>query len=178
MVKKLKEKFILKLFKIINNSEYNSIICWDPDGKKIIIKDKNKLTKLIQSEENTKGFYSVHRQLNLYGFHKESIYKNEDIFRSEKFFKNQDIREIRKIKPKNVKQQLEEINNNDNVGDKIDGYLNLIQEIKNIINQNVLNDTLKFLVKRKEQRKNLNEEIQNLKTLCDKINSNSSSQNK
>ena len=45
-----KRKFPLRLFRLLNNEKYNSVITWTEDGKKIIIKNKAKLVKLLQTE--------------------------------------------------------------------------------------------------------------------------------
>ena len=188
-----KEKFPIKLFKLLNNEKYNSVITWSADGKKIIIKDKAKLTKLLHSEFKSKSkskscshseseseftsesksypetkSESVIRQLNKYGFRKDN--SKEDIYFLENFEKNKE-KEIKQIKPKDIKKSLAEIKENKNDDEKIGEYIHLLGESKNNINPNLLKDILEFLLERHEQRKKISKDIQELKKFYGKIKS-------
>ena len=186
-----KEKFPIKLFKLLNNEKYNSVITWSVDGKKIIIKDKAKLTKLLHSEFKSKSkscshseseseftseskskpetkSESVIRQLNKYGFRKEN--SKEDIYFLKNFEKNKK-EEIKQIKPKDIKKSLAEIKENKNDEEKIGEYIHLLGESKNNINPNLLKDILEFLLERHEQRKKISKDIQELKKFYGKIKS-------
>ena len=198
-----KQKFPIKLFKIINDPNNNDIVRWSDDGKNIIIKIKNNrinLSKLLKtmpkakskfkpkskSEPNPKSesisesnkdtnFNSVHKQLNLYGFSKKRDNNEDEIkFFLKDFYRGQKEEIIEDLKPKNLKKKLKEIKDNNNVEEKIDGYLNLIEDRKININNNLLNHVLKFLVERKEQRRNITQDIRNLKNFYENINSNDS----
>ena len=184
-----KEKFPIKLFKLLNNEKYNSVITWSVDGKKIIIKDKAKLTKLLHSEFKSKSkscshseseseftseskskpetkSESVIRQLNKYGFRKDN--SKEDIYFLKNFEKNKE-KEIKQIKPKDIKKSLAEIKENKNDEEKIGEYIHLLGESKNNINPNLLKDILEFLLERHEQRKKISKDIQELKKFYGKI---------
>jgi len=186
-----KEKFPIKLFKLLNNEKYNSVITWSADGKKIIIKDKAKLTKLLHSEFKSKSkscshseseseftseskskpetkSESVIRQLNKYGFRKDN--SKEDIYFLKNFEKNKE-KEIKQIKPKDIKKSLAEIKENKNDEEKIGEYIHLLGESKNNINPNLLKDILEFLLERHEQRKKISKDIQELKEFYGKIKS-------
>ena len=188
-----KEKFPIKLFQLLNNEKYNSVITWSADGKKIIIKDKAKLTKLLHSEFKSKSkskscshseseseftsesksypetkSESVIRQLNKYGFRKDN--SKEDIYFLENFEKNKE-KEIKQIKPKDIKKSLAEIKENKNDEEKIGEYIHLLGESKNNINPNLLKDILEFLLERHEQRKKISKDIQELKKFYGKIKS-------
>ena len=196
-----KQKFPIKLFKIINDPNNNDIVRWSADGKNVIIKIKNNrinLSKLLKtmpkakskfkpkskSEPNPKSesisesnkdtnFNSVHKQLNLYGFSKKRDNNEDEIkFFLKDFYRGQKEEIIEDLKPKNLKKRLKEIKDNNNVEEKIDGYLNLIEDRKININNNLLNHVLKFLVERKEQRRNITQDIRNLKIFYENINSN------
>ena len=198
-----KQKFPIKLFKIINDPNNNDIVRWSDDGKNVIIKIKNNrinLSKLLKtmpkakskfkpkskSEPNPKSesisesnkdtnFNSVHKQLNLYGFSKKRDNNEDEIkFFLKDFYRGQKEEIIEDLKPKNLKKRLKEIKDNNNVEEKIDGYLNLIEDRKININNNLLNHVLKFLVERKEQRRNITQDIRNLKNFYENINSNDS----
>ena len=186
-----KEKFPIKLFQLLNNEKYNSVITWSADGKKIIIKDKAKLTKLLHSEFKSKSkscshseseseftseskskpetkSESVIRQLNKYGFRKDN--SKEDIYFLKNFEKNKE-KEIKQIKPKDIKKSLAEIKENKNDEEKIGEYIHLLGESKNNINPNLLKDILEFLLERHEQRKKISKDIQELKKFYGKIKS-------
>ena len=178
-----KQKFPKILFKIINDPNNNNIVRWSDDGKNVIIKNRKELSKLLnlknskfkpkpKSEEDTKNFDSVHKQLNLYGFRKKR--DNKVKFFLKDFYQGQKEEIIEDLKPKNLKKKLKEIKDNNNVEEKIDGYLNLIEDRKININNNLLNHVLKFLVERKEQRRNITQDIRNLKNFYENINSNDS----
>ena len=65
------ESFLSKLFDILNNTNNNSAISWDSEGKKIVISDIVKLcNEVLPKFYKHKNYSSFIRQLNLYGFHK------------------------------------------------------------------------------------------------------------
>ena len=154
-------KFPLKLFNLIQNEENKSIICWDKDGKNILIKDKNKLLSFLKS----KSYKTFHRQLNLYGFKKLPSIENNtsEIYHLKDFNKFKTSEEINKIKKIDLKNILNEIKNSKNIEDKIDSYINIIEQSKNNINNNLLSDVLSFLVERKKQKEVTLQEINALK---------------
>ena len=44
-ISKTEPSFLVKLFNILNESQYKSCIRWGPDGQTVIISDSNGLTK-------------------------------------------------------------------------------------------------------------------------------------
>ena len=165
-----KEKFPLKLFNAVQNKNNNSIISWDKDGTNILIKDKDKLVSLLKYN----SYDAFHRQLNLYGFEKIASIKNNtyDKFYLENFNNTKTSDEINKIEKKNINNNLVEIKNNENIENKIDSYIKLIEQSKNNINDNLLSNVLSFLVERKKKREVMVQEIDKLKKFYDKISGN------
>ena len=160
------ERFPLKLFNKINDENNNSIICWSEDGKNVVIKDKIKVLPLLKSK-SPKAF---HRQLNFYGFKKLVSTGNNpsDVYYLKDFYKGQDVKIIETIKKKDLKKILEEIKNNKNIEDRIDSYIGILNKSKNNINKHLLGDVLSFLVERKKRKKEMFQEIKELKLSYDK----------
>lgn len=93
------ESFLSKLFDILNNTNNNSAISWDSEGKKIVISDIVKLcNEVLPKFYKHKNYSSFIRQLNLYGFHKtRGILDNSEKYEHEKFTKNITKEEIKQI---------------------------------------------------------------------------------
>ena len=65
------DKFLLKLYEILNKEEYNKIIQWSQNGSFIIISNVQALTKnILPIYFNHQNYSSFVRQLNMYNFHK------------------------------------------------------------------------------------------------------------
>lgn len=72
-------KFIKRLFKEASD-ESNPFICWNEDGTKIRIIDKEGFIKnILQSLSKAREYSGFIRQLNIYGFVKTKGDKNDDI---------------------------------------------------------------------------------------------------
>ena len=148
-ISKAEPSFLVKLYKILNENEYNPYIHWSQDGQSIIISDSNGLTKKVLPKfYNHHNFASFVRQLNMYNFHKiRTDPKSGEIkyFHSE-FVKWKTVKEIqsirRKIKTEEEKTSSEKtkilsdkkigttntsINNNNLLDDKI--YLDEIDNM-------------------------------------------------
>ena len=93
------ESFLSKLHDILSDNNYNEIIHWDTDGRRIIICDVNNLCNVVLPK-----FYKHHnyssfvRQLNMYGFHKsKGLITNGERYEHESFNKNSSKDEINQI---------------------------------------------------------------------------------
>ena len=96
------QSFLSRLFDILSNSNYNSVISWDEEGKKVVIYDVTKLCKdILPKFYKHRNYSSFIRQLNLYGFHKyKGIIDNLEIYEHEAFNKNITKEQIRQITKK------------------------------------------------------------------------------
>jgi len=116
--------FLLKLYTILETSEYKNIISWSEDGKYFSIINLHDFTEnILPKFYKHNNFSSFVRQLNMYDFHKKRSNQNEHIFQHPKFIRgHQDL--IKTIKRKNKKENI-----------------NLLQEQNNeLINNNLLNN--------------------------------------
>ncbi len=167
-ITKAEPSFLVKLYKILNESEYTSYIHWSPDGLSIIISDTIGLTKKVLPKfYNHHNYASFVRQLNMYNFHKirNSSNSNEQIFQHDKFIKGITIDEVKNIRRK--------IHNYDSL------------EIENSINKNSTNEEcLKKLItifsnenKKENDKNNVNNIQQILSYLLLKTNENYNEQN-
>jgi hypothetical protein len=96
------QSFLSKLYDILSDINYNSIIHWDAAGKKIIITNPNDLCqKILPKFYKHHNFSSFVRQLNMYGFHKsKGIISEGESYEHEKFTKKSTKEEIsNNIKP-------------------------------------------------------------------------------
>ena len=65
-ITKAEPSFLVKLYKILNENEYNSYIHWSQDGLSVIISDTIGLTKKVLPKfYNHHNFASFVRQLNM-----------------------------------------------------------------------------------------------------------------
>ena len=63
---KTEPSFLVKLFNILNESQYKSYIQWGPDDQTVIISDSNGLTKKVLPKfYNHNNYASFVRQLNM-----------------------------------------------------------------------------------------------------------------
>ena len=102
-ISKAEPSFLVKLYKILNESEYSSFIHWGSDGQSIIISDSNGLTKkVLPKYYNHHNFASFVRQLNMYNFHKiRNENKNgEQKYIHSEFKKSKTIKDIQLIRRK------------------------------------------------------------------------------
>ena len=132
-ISKTEPSFLVKLFNILNESQYKSYIRWGPDGQSVVISDSNGLTKKVLPKfYNHNNYASFVRQLNMYNFHKvRSNQKNgEEKYIHNEFKKSKTLKEIQSIhrkmrkdkkkytpnktKNKSDKKLDENINNNSN----------------------------------------------------------------
>ena len=97
------DKFLLKLYEILNDEQYNKIIHWSQNGSYIVISNVYSLTKkILPIFFNHQNYSSFVRQLNMYNFHKirTNPDKNEQYFIHESLNKNKSLKEIKLFKRK------------------------------------------------------------------------------
>ena len=190
--KRKKEGFFPeKLYKILKNNRYKSIIHWDKEGKIVVIENKAKFSKnILDKKFGHNNYDSFVRQLNLYGFEKlPNIEKSEtEKFFLENFSKNKDIEDIKAIKRKkinnlNIPNIVEEKQENKENEKIIDEFLNEINEEKNdlriiekykslinneeiILNKKLIMNIIKYITEKKEEIKNnINNNIKEINEL-------------
>ena len=102
------ESFLSKLHVILSDNNYNEIIQWDTDGKRIIVKDVINLCNIVLPK-----FYKHHnyssfvRQLNMYGFHKsKGILPKGEGYEHEKFTIDSTKEEIMQMTRVNKKMKI------------------------------------------------------------------------
>ena len=63
--------FVKKLFSMLDDKAYESVVAWSPSGESFIVKDMNEFTKTVLPKMfKHSNFASFVRQLNKYDFHK------------------------------------------------------------------------------------------------------------
>ena len=170
---KKSQSFLSKLYDILNNHNYNNVISWDTDGKKVVISDVVKLCKdILPKFYKHRNLSSFIRQLNLYGFHKyKGIMESLEIYEHETFNKNITKEEIKQITKKARHNQMvknldtyinsnkeEELKEKDSLSlpeDKVLDYLTIKVEENN---KNSV-ETLKKIEELKKEVKALNDEL-------------------
>jgi len=170
---KKSQSFLSKLYDILNNHNYNNVISWDTDGKKVVISDVVKLCKdILPKFYKHRNLSSFIRQLNLYGFHKyKGIMESLEIYEHETFNKNITKEEIKQITKKARHNQMvknldtyinsnkeEELKEKDSLPlpeDKVLDYLTIKVEENN---KNSV-ETLKKIEELKKEVKALNDEL-------------------
>lgn len=111
---KKNKSFLLNLFDILNDDEYNEIIHWNSNGNGIVIANEDKLSDLVLPNFYLhKNYNSFIRQLNLYGFHKiKNMIKEEEGKEQEQEYthdilnKNSSKEQINQIMRKNKRMRL------------------------------------------------------------------------
>ena len=136
-IAKTEPSFLVKLYTILNDEQYNSYIHWSSDGKSVIISDPNGLTKKVLPQYyNHHNFASFVRQLNMYNFRKiRSEQKSgEQKYTHNEFQEWKTMKEIQAIRKK-IKKDEEKNNSN---------KIKSISEKKIVINtnNNLLDDKL------------------------------------
>ena len=93
------ESFLSKLHDILSDNNYNNIIHWDNDGKRIIVCDVINLCNVVLPKfYKHRNYSSFVRQLNMYGFHKtKGIIKDGEGYEHEKFSAKSTKEEINQI---------------------------------------------------------------------------------
>ena len=170
---KKSQSFLSKLYDILNNHNYNNVISWDKDGKKVVISDVVKLCKdILPKFYKHRNLSSFIRQLNLYGFHKyKGIMESLEIYEHETFNKNITKEEIKQITKKARHNQMvknldtyinsnkeEELKEKDSLPlpeDKVLDYLTIKVEENN---KNSV-ETLKKIEELRKEVKALNDEL-------------------
>ena len=95
------DKFLLKLYEILNNEEYNKIIHWSQNGSYIVITNIHLLTKkILQICFNHQKFSSFVCQLNIYNYQniRTNPNKIEQYYIHESFNKSKTLKKIKAFK--------------------------------------------------------------------------------
>ncbi|EGR30077.1 hypothetical protein IMG5_142700, partial [Ichthyophthirius multifiliis] len=129
--------FLLKTYEMLENQNYQDIVCWNEDGKSFLIRKQNAFRdQLLPQYFKHNNYASFVRQLNMYDFHKvrnesgDSEYKN-DLFQ----------------KGKNLVNQQQEI-----LGNFKQDYNNFLNDMLNFKNkQHDLDIAMKMLIQQHEQ---------------------------
>ena len=162
--------FLLKLYQILENPEYNKIINWIDNGKGFIIENLYDFTEnILPKYYRHKNYSSFVRQLNMYDFHKKKNLENKFIFHHENFIKDKkDL--IKKIKRKNKRNLIEKeikeeypLEQQKNKETLIGFSTRKISEktTKNSI-ENIFNQLIKNVQFNSNRQKNLEEKIEKL----------------
>ena len=102
------DKFLLKLYEILEKEEYSKIIHWSKNGSYIVIENIHSLAKkILPIYFNHQNYSSFVRQLNMYNFHKirKDPGKQEQYFINESLNKNKSLNEIKNFKRKEKNRQ-------------------------------------------------------------------------
>ncbi|XP_034133138.1 heat shock factor protein isoform X3 [Drosophila guanche] len=110
--------FLAKLWRLVDDTDTNHLICWTKDGHSFVIKNQAQFAReLLPLNYKHNNMASFIRQLNMYGFHKITSIENgglrfdrDEIEFSHPFFKRNSAYLLDQIKRK--------ISNNKNVDDK------------------------------------------------------------
>ena len=103
-------RFLLQLYKILEEDKYKDIIHWGDNGKYFVIENVHDFTeKILPKYYNHNNYSSFVRQLNMYDFHKKkSNSEGHHIFQHNNFIKGQKeliktiLRKRKKDKNKNI----------------------------------------------------------------------------
>ena len=164
------ESFLSKLFDILSNTNNNSAISWDSEGKKIVISDIVKLcNEVLPKFYKHKNYSSFIRQLNLYGFHKtRGILDNSEKYEHEKFTKNitkEEIKQISKVaRHKHMIKSLDTFINSNNKDEETKE-----NDLVVVPNDKVLNYLTKKIDENEENTTETKKEIEELKAEIIKV---------
>jgi len=194
------DKFLLKLYEILEKDEYSKIIHWSQNGSYIVITNIHALSKkILPIYFNHQNYSSFVRQLNMYNFHKIRTDSDaqEQYFINESLNKNNTLNDIKNFKRKDKNKQKclffkdEDskikytilANKNDESYKNIEENLELdendeknIDKFRNIIsagnlNTNIKNKIMIFLLNKAKDNYDKEQEIKNkLKEINDRRN--------
>ena len=103
---KAEPSFLVKLYNILNENEFNSVIHWSKDGQSIIISDPSVLSKrVLPRYYNHHNYASFVRQLNMYNFRKVRTDQksHEQKYIHSEFNKFKTLKEVQQIRKKRKK---------------------------------------------------------------------------
>ena len=153
--------FLIKLYQILETSDFQDIINWSENGKSFIVKNIHDFTeKILPKYYKHNNYSSFIRQLNIYDFHKTRNNNNFHIFQHKNFIKGE-RKLLKMIKRKNKKERIKfRFFKIQNLGNK-----SINNSIKKKITKNSLENKLDYLIK------NINENYNKQKFLEEKIES-------
>ena len=103
-------RFLLQLYKILEDENKKNIIHWGDNGKYFIIENIHDFTeKILPKYYNHNNYSSFVRQLNMYDFHKKKTNNNGHTFQQDKFIKG------KKELIKTIKRKRKKKDKNDNI---------------------------------------------------------------
>jgi len=134
-------RFLLQLYKILEEDKYKDIIHWGENGKYFEIVNVHDFTeKILPQYYNHNNYSSFVRQLNMYDFHKKKTNSEEHAFQHSRFIKEQKdliktiLRKRKKDKNKNITSLIPLVNYNDNylLNDLNNNYKNKLDLKQNL----------------------------------------------
>ena len=136
--------FLIKLYQILETSEFKEIINWSENGKSFIVKNIHDFAeKILPKYYKHNNYSSFIRQLNIYDFHKTRNNNNFHIFQHKNFIKGEK-KLLRMIKRKNKKERIKfRFFKIQNLGNKI-----INNSIKRKITKSSLEKNLDYLIKK------------------------------
>ena len=134
-------RFLLQLYKILEEDKYKNIIHWGENGNYFEIVNVHDFTeKILPQYYNHNNYSSFVRQLNMYDFHKKKTNSEEHAFQHSRFIKGQKdliktiLRKRKKDKNKNITSLIPLVNYNDNylLNDLNNNYKNKLDLKQNL----------------------------------------------
>ncbi|KAJ7753078.1 winged helix DNA-binding domain-containing protein [Mycena maculata] len=97
--------FVRKLYKMLDDQNFQNLVCWGPRGDCFVVKDMNEFTESVLPRMfKHSNFSSFVRQLNKYDFHK--VKTDENQFGEHSWtFRHPDFRADRRNALKNIKRK-------------------------------------------------------------------------
>lgn len=94
----MNDKFVPKLYQMLENTNLSSIISWSDHGDAVMIWSEENLGRVLpQYGFKTNNFSAIQRQLNFYGFRKIAQGKNPTVYKHDYFYRgSQMLHEIKK----------------------------------------------------------------------------------
>ncbi|KAF9524482.1 HSF-type DNA-binding-domain-containing protein [Crepidotus variabilis] len=99
--------FVKKLYKMLEDPAFQSVVCWGPQGDCFVVKDMNEFTKSILPRMfKHSNFASFVRQLNKYDFHKVKNTDDNQFGEHSWTFRHPDFHADRRDALENIKRKV------------------------------------------------------------------------
>ncbi|KAF8886868.1 HSF-type DNA-binding-domain-containing protein, partial [Gymnopilus junonius] len=99
--------FVKKLYKMLEDPSFQSVVCWGPQGDCFVVKDMNEFTKSILPRMfKHSNFASFVRQLNKYDFHKVKNTDDNQFGEHSWTFRHPDFHADRRDALENIKRKV------------------------------------------------------------------------